>query len=74
MQYLLMQIARIFIASQQSVAKAAQMQSSIISLDLPRPALESVFTFHLKRSLDDMQATDEERGHHVLLLCDILFQ
>lgn len=49
------------------------MQSSIISLDLPRLALEIVFTFHFKRSLAEVQATDEERGHHVLLLCDILF-
>ena len=54
------QIARLFIASQESVAEAAHIESSVIALDLPRPALETVFTFHFKRSLAEVQDTDKQ--------------
>lgn len=54
------QIARLFIASQESVAEAAHIESSVIALDLPRPALETLFTFHFKRSLAEVQDTDKE--------------
>lgn len=72
-QSLLMQIARLFIDSQESVAAAAHIESSITSLDLPRPALETVFTFHFKRSLAEVQDTDKETAFSFLLPCGILF-